>query len=161
MSQSCQPLYIVQKSWEASESQSKRTEDQISLASPPTRQKRGMSSTRLGNRLGLFIFALSSLKVSLAFPNSSPVINSGWGTPDRLMHLYTATEWNSFHLQINHDGRIDGSPHQTIYSKFDQGKMCDVETIAIIFLGDNISNFKKTSNVICRLSIMTTLDNAV
>ncbi|XP_077324633.1 fibroblast growth factor 23 isoform X1 [Lithobates pipiens] len=75
-----------------------------------------MSSTRLGNRLGLFIFALSSLKVSLAFPNSSPVINSGWGTPDRLMHLYTATEWNSFHLQINHDGRIDGSPHQTIYS---------------------------------------------
>ncbi|XP_072256475.1 fibroblast growth factor 23 [Pyxicephalus adspersus] len=75
-----------------------------------------MSSTRSGSRLGLFIFALFGLKVSLAFPNSSPVISSGWGNPDRLMHLYTATEWNSFHLQINHDGRIDGSPHQTIYS---------------------------------------------
>ncbi|XP_063786643.1 fibroblast growth factor 23 [Pseudophryne corroboree] len=75
-----------------------------------------MSSIRQGIRLRLFLFALCSLKVSVAFPNSSPVVNSGWGTPDRLMHLYTATEWNSFHLQINHDGHIDGSPHQTIYS---------------------------------------------
>ncbi|MEE6477297.1 hypothetical protein FKM82_011457, partial [Ascaphus truei] len=54
--------------------------------------------------------------VSKAFPNSSPLINAGWGNHERLMHLYTATERNSFHLQINHDGHIDGTPQQTIYS---------------------------------------------
>ncbi|XP_056373220.1 fibroblast growth factor 23 [Hyla sarda] len=76
-----------------------------------------MSSIRQGNRyLALLTFFLTSLKVTVAYPNSSPIISSGWGSPDRLMHLYTATEWNSFHLQINHDGHIDGSPHQTIYS---------------------------------------------
>ncbi|XP_066445773.1 fibroblast growth factor 23 [Eleutherodactylus coqui] len=75
-----------------------------------------MSRIRQSNRLALLTFFLTSLKVNVAFPNSSPIINSGWGSPDRLMHLYTATEWNSFHLQINHDGHIDGSPHQTIYS---------------------------------------------
>ncbi|XP_053321181.1 fibroblast growth factor 23 [Spea bombifrons] len=67
----------------------------------------------------MVLFALSLLtrvKVTEGFPNSSPVINAGWGNPDRLMHLYTATEWNSFHLQINHDGSVNGSPHQTIYS---------------------------------------------
>ncbi|XP_063301452.1 fibroblast growth factor 23 [Pelobates fuscus] len=66
--------------------------------------------------LALLLYALTSIEVTIAFPNSSPVINAGWGNPDRLMHLYTATEWNSFHLQINHDGHVDGSPHQTIYT---------------------------------------------
>ncbi|KAM4677793.1 fibroblast growth factor 23 [Discoglossus pictus] len=75
-----------------------------------------MSNISQWNRLGLVLFVLTSLQVSIAFPNSSPLINAGWGNPDRLMHLYTATDWNSFHLQINHDGHIDGTPQQTIYS---------------------------------------------
>ncbi|KAM4748614.1 fibroblast growth factor 23-like [Rhinophrynus dorsalis] len=75
-----------------------------------------MSKNRQLNRLGVLLFALTTLKVSFTFPASSPVINEGWGNPDKLMHLYTATEWNSFHLQINYDGRVDGTPHQTVYS---------------------------------------------
>ncbi|KAM4748774.1 fibroblast growth factor 23-like [Rhinophrynus dorsalis] len=75
-----------------------------------------MSKNRQINRLGVLLFVLTFLKVSFAFHDSSPIINAGWGNPDRLMHLYTATEWNSFHLQINHDGQVDGTPHQTIYS---------------------------------------------
>ncbi|XP_053572184.1 fibroblast growth factor 23 [Bombina bombina] len=75
-----------------------------------------MCKIRQWDRLGLALFSFASLQVSIAFPNSSPLISAGWGNPDRLMHLYTATEWNSFHLQINHDGHIDGAPQQTIYS---------------------------------------------
>ncbi|KAG8438848.1 hypothetical protein GDO86_005147 [Hymenochirus boettgeri] len=75
-----------------------------------------MFSTEQPNRPGLLLMTISILKVTIAFPNSSPIMNSGWGDPDRLMHLYTATEWNSFHLQINHDGHVDGTPHQTLYS---------------------------------------------
>lgn len=63
------------------------------------------------------LLVLCSLKAILAFPNSSPLLNPSWGNGDRLMHLYTDTERNSFHLQINADGYVDGVPHQTIYSK--------------------------------------------
>ncbi|XP_008942017.1 PREDICTED: fibroblast growth factor 23-like [Merops nubicus] len=66
--------------------------------------------------LGYVLLALCSLKPTLSFPNSSPLLNPSWGNVDRLMHLYTATERNSFHLQINADGYVDGVPHQTIYS---------------------------------------------
>ncbi|RLW01708.1 hypothetical protein DV515_00007652 [Chloebia gouldiae] len=62
------------------------------------------------------LLLLCSLKASLAFPNSSPLLSPSWGNGDRLMHLYTDTERSSFHLQINADGYIDGAPHQTIYS---------------------------------------------
>ncbi|KAM8971868.1 fibroblast growth factor 23 [Pelodytes ibericus] len=78
-----------------------------------------MSKTSQCHRLALGLTALAIVthfKVTLAYQSSSPIINAGWGTPDRLMHLYTASDWNSFHLQINHDGHVDGSPHQTIYS---------------------------------------------
>ncbi|XP_069084510.1 fibroblast growth factor 23 [Pleurodeles waltl] len=61
-----------------------------------------------------FLFLLAE---TTAFPNSSPLLmNPGWSNPDRLMHLYTATGKNSFHLQINRDGHVDGTPLQTIYS---------------------------------------------
>ncbi|NWW98843.1 FGF23 factor, partial [Caloenas nicobarica] len=66
--------------------------------------------------LGYMLLALSSLRAALAFPNSSPLLNPSWGNGDHLMHLYTDTERNSFHLQINADGYVDGAPHQTIYS---------------------------------------------
>ncbi|NXO81461.1 FGF23 factor, partial [Sitta europaea] len=62
------------------------------------------------------LLLLCSLKASLAFPNSSPLLSASWGNGDHLMHLYTDTERSSFHLQINADGYIDGAPHQTIYS---------------------------------------------
>ncbi|NXM04958.1 FGF23 factor, partial [Tyrannus savana] len=62
------------------------------------------------------LLVLCSLKVTSAFPNSSPLLNPSWGNGDRLMHLYTDTERSSFHLQINADGYVDGAPHQTIYS---------------------------------------------
>ncbi|NXW35674.1 FGF23 factor, partial [Phaetusa simplex] len=66
--------------------------------------------------LGYTLLVLCSLKATFAFPNSSPLLNPSWGNGDHLMHLYTDTERNSFHLQINADGYVDGVPHQTIYS---------------------------------------------
>ncbi|NXK89375.1 FGF23 factor, partial [Formicarius rufipectus] len=62
------------------------------------------------------LLVFCSLKAALAFPNSSPLLNPSWGSGDHLMHLYTDTERNSFHLQIDADGYVDGVPHQTIYS---------------------------------------------
>uniref|UniRef100_A0A8C3X3C0 Fibroblast growth factor 23 n=1 Tax=Catagonus wagneri TaxID=51154 RepID=A0A8C3X3C0_9CETA len=64
----------------------------------------------LGARLGLWVCALCC---SRAYPDSSPLLGSGWGG---LTHLYTATAKNSYHLQIHKDGHVDGSPQQTIYS---------------------------------------------
>ncbi|OCT86242.1 fibroblast growth factor 23 [Xenopus laevis] len=75
-----------------------------------------MTMTKQQTRLGLVLTFLAILNVLYAFPNSSPIINADWGVSDRLMHLYTASDWNSFHLQINHDGSVDGTPTQTIYS---------------------------------------------
>uniref|UniRef100_H3BF35 Fibroblast growth factor 23 n=2 Tax=Latimeria chalumnae TaxID=7897 RepID=H3BF35_LATCH len=57
-----------------------------------------------------------SFKAVSSFPNSSPLLNPVWGNTDNLIHLYTASETNSFHLQINSDGHVDGTPHQTAYS---------------------------------------------
>ncbi|XP_030070680.1 fibroblast growth factor 23-like [Microcaecilia unicolor] len=58
----------------------------------------------------------SFMGLSTAFPNWSPLLNLGWSSAERLMHLYTATEKSSFHLQINWDGHVDGSPQQTVYT---------------------------------------------
>lgn len=76
-----------------------------------------MPQSNAYNCLGYLLLVLCSLKATLAFPNSSPLLNPSWGNGDRLVHLYTDTERNSFHLQINADGYVDGVPHQTIYSK--------------------------------------------
>ncbi|NWV14269.1 FGF23 factor, partial [Ptilonorhynchus violaceus] len=62
------------------------------------------------------LLLLCSLGAALAFPNSSPLLSPGWGNGDRLVHLYTATERSSAHLQIHADGYVDGAPHQTLYS---------------------------------------------
>ncbi|KAG8438847.1 hypothetical protein GDO86_005146 [Hymenochirus boettgeri] len=43
-------------------------------------------------------------------------MTDSWGNPDKLTHLYTASERNSYHLQIHYDGRVDGAPRQTVYS---------------------------------------------
>ena len=67
----------------------------------------------LGARLGLWVCTLSC--AVQAYPNSSPLLGSSWGG---LTHLYTATARNSYHLQIHGDGHVDGSPQQTIYSKW-------------------------------------------
>ncbi|NWW73862.1 FGF23 factor, partial [Climacteris rufus] len=69
-----------------------------------------------GTPCSSLLLLLCSLRAALAFPNSSPLLNPSWGNGDRLMHLYTATERSSFHLQINADGFVDGAHHQTIYS---------------------------------------------
>ncbi|XP_021492749.1 fibroblast growth factor 23 [Meriones unguiculatus] len=70
----------------------------------------------LGTCLRLLVGALCSvcsLDTVRAYPDSSPMLSSNWGS---LTHLYTATARNSYHLQIHKDGHIDGTPHQTIYS---------------------------------------------
>ncbi|XP_055465370.1 fibroblast growth factor 23 [Psammomys obesus] len=70
----------------------------------------------LGTCLRLLAGALCSvcsLGTVRAYPDSSPLLSSNWGS---LTHLYTATARNSYHLQIHKDGHIDGTPHQTIYS---------------------------------------------
>ncbi|KAK9399332.1 fibroblast growth factor 23-like [Crotalus adamanteus] len=40
-----------------------------------------------------------------------------WSNSDDLVHLYTSSARKSFHLQIHSDGRVDGSPEQTVDSK--------------------------------------------
>nr|XP_033807649.1 fibroblast growth factor 23 [Geotrypetes seraphini] len=70
---------------------------------------------RTSPRLLLLLLLCTSWTVT-AFPNSSPLLNLGLRGAEGLMHLYTATDKNSFHLQINWDGHVDGSPHQTVYS---------------------------------------------
>ncbi|XP_029453400.1 fibroblast growth factor 23 [Rhinatrema bivittatum] len=66
--------------------------------------------------LPLLLLLLCSPGAVTAFPNSSPLLSLGWRSSEGFMHLYTATEKSSFHLQINRDGHVDGSPQQTIYS---------------------------------------------
>ncbi|KAH0616352.1 hypothetical protein JD844_027391 [Phrynosoma platyrhinos] len=68
--------------------------------------------------LKLMLFAVYGWKAVAAFPNSSPLLNFNWRNSDSMVHLYTSTERNSFHLQINSDGHVNGSPDQTIYSKY-------------------------------------------
>lgn len=65
-------------------------------------------------RLGLLVCVLALHCVVRAYPNASPLLSSSWGG---LIHLYTASARNSYHLQIHKDGHVDGTPHQTIYSE--------------------------------------------
>lgn len=65
-----------------------------------------------GPCLGLWVCVLCC--AVKAYPNVSPLLRSSWGG---LTHLYTATARNSYHLQIHKDGRVDGAPHQTVYSE--------------------------------------------
>ncbi|ELV09165.1 fibroblast growth factor 23 [Tupaia chinensis] len=70
----------------------------------------------LRTRLGLWVCVLCSvcsLGLVRAYPNTSPLLGTSWGG---LTHLYTATARNSYHLQIHKDGRVDGTPQQTVYS---------------------------------------------
>ncbi|XP_020664925.3 fibroblast growth factor 23 [Pogona vitticeps] len=69
-----------------------------------------------GNVLRFVLFAVCGWKAASAFPNASPLLNPDWGNTDSLLHLYTSTARNSFHLQINSNGHVDGSPYQTVYS---------------------------------------------
>nr|XP_036864891.1 fibroblast growth factor 23 isoform X1 [Manis javanica] len=66
-----------------------------------------------GPCLGLWVCVLCC--AVKAYPNVSPLLRSSWGG---LTHLYTATARNSYHLQIHKDGRVDGAPHQTVYTCF-------------------------------------------
>uniref|UniRef100_A0A8D0HRJ7 Fibroblast growth factor 23 n=1 Tax=Sphenodon punctatus TaxID=8508 RepID=A0A8D0HRJ7_SPHPU len=76
-----------------------------------------MSQTTQCRRLDIMLFVLlCSLKAITAVDNSSPLLNPSWGNTDRLLHLYTSNERHYFHLQINPNGYVDGTPHQTIYS---------------------------------------------
>ncbi|XP_042690984.1 fibroblast growth factor 23 [Centrocercus urophasianus] len=75
-----------------------------------------MPHTSLCSCLEYMLLVLCILKAAVGFPNSSPLLNPSWRNGDQLMHLYTSTERNSFHLQINADGHISGVPYQTIYS---------------------------------------------
>ncbi|KAK6472976.1 fibroblast growth factor 19-like [Huso huso] len=54
----------------------------------------------------------------LPVPDSGPHIINGWGKPVRLRHLYTTNSRGlvSYYLQINEDGRVDGTTSQSAYS---------------------------------------------
>lgn len=72
----------------------------------------------LGTCLRLLVGVLCtvcSLGTARAYPDTSPLLGSNWGS---LTHLYTATARTSYHLQIHRDGHVDGTPHQTIYSEY-------------------------------------------
>ncbi|XP_060109928.1 fibroblast growth factor 23 [Heteronotia binoei] len=66
--------------------------------------------------LEFVLLAMCSWEGIAAFPNASPLLSPNWGNSDSLLHLYTSSSRNSFHLQIHSNGRVDGSPHQTVYS---------------------------------------------
>ncbi|KAJ6668433.1 hypothetical protein lerEdw1_011915 [Lerista edwardsae] len=75
-----------------------------------------MSRTTQCRCLKFLLLAMWGWDAAAAFPNSSPLHSPHWGSAGSLLHLYTATERHSFHLQIHPDGQVDGSPAQTIYS---------------------------------------------
>ncbi|MBN3308655.1 fibroblast growth factor 19 [Amia ocellicauda] len=54
----------------------------------------------------------------LPLPDPGPHISNGWGKPVRFRHLYSAHRHGllSYHLQINQDGRVDGTIAQSPYS---------------------------------------------
>ncbi|KAG7473666.1 hypothetical protein MATL_G00098250 [Megalops atlanticus] len=58
------------------------------------------------------LFAVGVLCMPL--PYAGPHIANGWGQPVRLRHLYAAR--HGLHLQINKDGKVDGSVLQSSYS---------------------------------------------
>ncbi|XP_062991106.1 fibroblast growth factor 23 [Elgaria multicarinata webbii] len=64
----------------------------------------------------ILLLAMRGSKAVAASPNASPLLNPNWGNADSLLHLYTSTARSSFHLQMNPNGDVDGSPSQTIYS---------------------------------------------
>ncbi|XP_048371301.1 fibroblast growth factor 23 [Sphaerodactylus townsendi] len=64
--------------------------------------------------LEFMLLVMCSWEGIAAFPNVSPLLS--WENTDSLLHLYTASARNSFHLQIHSNGHVDGSPHQTVYS---------------------------------------------
>ncbi|XP_061438570.1 fibroblast growth factor 23 [Rhineura floridana] len=66
--------------------------------------------------LKFILLAMCGWEAVTAFSNASPLLNPNWGNTDSLLHLYTSTARKSFHLQINSNGHVDGSPYQTIYS---------------------------------------------
>ncbi|XP_054856598.1 fibroblast growth factor 23 isoform X2 [Eublepharis macularius] len=66
--------------------------------------------------LEFMLFAMCSWEGIAAFPNASPLLSPNWGNTDSMLHLYTSSTRNSFHLQIHSSGLVDGSPHQTAYS---------------------------------------------
>ncbi|XP_063165311.1 fibroblast growth factor 23 [Candoia aspera] len=64
----------------------------------------------------LLPLAVCGWEPAAGFPDFSPLLNPNWGNADHLLHLYTSGARNSFHLQIHANGRVDGSPSQTLYS---------------------------------------------
>ncbi|KAL8194539.1 UNVERIFIED_CONTAM: Fibroblast growth factor 23 [Gekko kuhli] len=75
-----------------------------------------MAQASLCGFLEFMLLAVCSWEGIAAFPHASPLLSPNWGNTDSLLHLYTSSARNSFHLQIHSNGRVDGSPHQTIYS---------------------------------------------
>ncbi|XP_070610801.1 fibroblast growth factor 23-like [Erythrolamprus reginae] len=62
--------------------------------------------------LRAFGFLLPLVAWGWAPSAASPI----WSNADELVHLYTASARRNFHLQIHPDGRVDGSPSQTVHS---------------------------------------------
>ncbi|KAM3833273.1 fibroblast growth factor 23 [Vipera latastei] len=60
--------------------------------------------------------ALRLLLPLVACASAPAVASPFWSSPDDLVHLYTSSARRSFHLQIHPDGRVDGSPDQTVDS---------------------------------------------
>ncbi|XP_038623677.1 fibroblast growth factor 23 [Tachyglossus aculeatus] len=102
---------------------------------PPTRGGRGgpgpgsrsASMARGPARPPFLLWVLGSLGAAAGSPPSLPGPGPAWGAPSPawgapspawggLTHLYTATERSGVHLQIRKDGRVDGTPRQTVYS---------------------------------------------
>ncbi|XP_060548627.1 fibroblast growth factor 23 [Pantherophis guttatus] len=63
-----------------------------------------------------FLRALRLLLPLLACGWGPAVASPIWSNADELVHLYTSSARKSFHLQIHPDGRVDGSPSQTVHS---------------------------------------------
>ncbi|XP_028910003.1 fibroblast growth factor 23 [Ornithorhynchus anatinus] len=80
------------------------------------------------------LWVLGSLGAAAGSPPSLAGPSSAWGASSpawgALTHLYTATERSGVHLQIRKDGRVDGTPRQTVYSALSI-KAEDAETVVI------------------------------
>ncbi|XP_072322935.1 fibroblast growth factor 19 [Scyliorhinus torazame] len=62
------------------------------------------------------VLPFARVAVARPSPDSGPHVNSGWDQTIRLMHLYTRQGADSYHLQINGDGTVDGSGERSAHS---------------------------------------------
>ncbi|TRZ01279.1 hypothetical protein DNTS_001489 [Danionella cerebrum] len=66
--------------------------------------------------LALVFAALHGYRPAETAANPSPLLGSGWGNPRRFIHLQTATDFNTYYLEISPSGHVRKTTNRGSYS---------------------------------------------